>query len=327
MLRVFANATVTNAPYGGANSFLRALYAALRERGVRLTHDVNEHVDVALLNALTDGLTAATAQTLNARGIPVVHRRVGYAVSGSPEMRAVHDGVVEGDRQQLAFDPYVRRVIFQSAYSAEVFRSSGFTGNATIIHNGTDSRIFGLYDRRLPLRRPRRRAFWDGNETFHFAITSWSKDERKGFAYFRQFDEELRELPNVSVTYMGRVPDGLSFDRIAVHAPRPARDLGRFLRQCHGFLAFSEKETCSNALLEGINSGLQVIYLDSGANAELAENYGVRFEGSLTDAVSALLSGYEERRARSREHPFDIGPVAERYLEVFRHAIEEGPVA
>ena len=75
------------------------------------------------------------------------------------------------------------------------------------------------------------------------------------------------------------------------------------------------------------SSDLQVIYLDSGANKELAAPYGVSFEGSLADAVAKLQKGYQTRLRNAPEHPYDIGPVADRYLEVFTRAIEQGPVS
>ena len=44
-------------------------------------------------------------------------------------------------------------------------------------------------------------------------------------------------------------------------------------------------------------------------------------------AVEKLQKGYQTRLRNAPEHPYDIGPVADRYLEVFTRAIEQGPVS
>ena len=290
----------------------------MRGHGVEATNDIGGDYDVALVNALSAGVSIDDLAVISSRKIPIVHRKTGYAVSGSEEMRKVVDGVPVGNRMQLDFEQYVDFSIFQSQYSYDVFGASGYEGKrSAIIHNGVDPNLFGLYDHpKWLLGRPRRRRFWDGRENFRLAIVSWSRDNRKGFAFYQRFDEALQSLRRVTADFVGRHPEKLRFRNIRTYPPMTAAKLGAFLRQRHGFLAFSEQETCSNALIEAINCGLQVIYLDSGSNKELASPFGVRFQESCPEAVAELLDGYRARMLGAPENPYDIASVAQRYASI-----------
>jgi glycosyltransferase involved in cell wall biosynthesis len=317
-VRVYLNFTEQRGPYGGANSFLRTLSKALRGAGVTVTHDVAERVDVALLNALTNGIDLEFVRGLAERGTPIVHRKVGYRVSGSPEMRAVTEGVVHGDALQVAFTPYLAHTIFQSEYSRGVFVASGFDGPATVIHNGVDEDVFNLRERRLFGSRERR--FWDGREPLRVVISTWSDDENKGFADYRAIDAALGSPEDVQLTLVGRVPAGTEFAHIRHVGPRGVGALARFLKRQHVLLQLARYETCSNALLEGMNCGLPPVYLDSGSNAELADGYGVRYEGDFDAAVDAARAGYFEFVERLRTNPYRISQVLPRYLRVLEAA-------
>jgi len=311
-MRVFMNFREVRGAYGGANAFLRTLRRELIGRGVSIVADPAV-ADVALLNALTNDIDRDFVERVAER-TPVVHRKVGYRVSGSPEMRRVVDGTVWGDRLQLEFTPFVRHTIFQSEYSRNVFASQGFQGPATIIRNGIDDRIFNMTVRRGWRRRPQPKPLWDGRAPLEVVISTWSTDQNKGFDDYAQIDEALPALPHVRVTLVGRSP--VRFLNIRVLRPRGPRGLAAALKRAHVILQLARHETCSNALLEGLSCGLPAIYLDSGSNAEIAGPYGVAYEGDIDEAVADVTGRYGQVTEALREQPFRIGPVADRYVAV-----------
>jgi glycosyltransferase involved in cell wall biosynthesis len=311
---VYTNARPRGGAYGGANAFLRTLFAELERRGVETTSDAGAPFDVALLNALTERLDVDTVRRLAERGRPLVHRKTGYRGRGAAGLRQVVDGVVLGDAYQVAFDPYLAHTIFQSRYSRDVFAAAGHHGRSSVIRNGVDETVFSSHGGRFPWRHafsPRRRG-----EPWRVVISSWSADENKGFDEYRRIDHELRVRADVRVTLVGRVPPDAGFRSIRVLSPRGPQRLANTLRRGHVILQLARWETCSNALLEGLACGLPAVYLDSGANAELAAPYGVAYGGELPAALAELEPRYDEIVARLREEPFRIGPVADRYLEV-----------
>jgi glycosyltransferase involved in cell wall biosynthesis len=316
-MRVYINFNQVRGPYGGANSFLRTLSKWLRRRGVHVTTDASEPVDVALINALTDGVDVNTVRRIAARGVPVLHRKVGYGVSGSAEMRAVTDGVVEGDRRQLEFDPYVRHTIFQSAYSRDVFLAGGFSGAFSVIHNGCDDELFNQMIPPRWLRRGRRRDYWNGSEPFRIVISSWSTDPNKGFDEYRRVDAALSGRRDLECWFVGRLPTGLRFRTIRAFAARPARRLAALLKRAHVVLQLARQETCSNALIEGINCGLPAVYLDSGSNKEIAGEYGAEYHGDITDAVLRVQQRYAQFVSRTQANPYRMSVVVDKYIDLF----------
>ncbi len=184
-MRVYMNFTPRNGPYGGANAFLRTLRAELGRRGVVFTADERDPVDVALLNALTDGLLPEDVERIASRGTPIVHRKTGFRARGAPGLRAVVEGVVLGDAHQIAFSPFVSHSVFQSAYSREVFVASGFEGPSSVIHNGVDDSVFHPGPAGAS-RAPR------PGEPVRVAISTWSTDASKGFVHYAAIDATAR---------------------------------------------------------------------------------------------------------------------------------------
>lgn len=305
-------------PYGGANSFLRTLHGELRRRGVTVTNDARADVDVVFLNALTDDIDLPFVERIAARGAPVVHRKTGFRGRGVPEMRREVDGVVQGDRLQVEFTPFLAHTIFQSEYSRRVFEESGYSGPSTVIPNGVDESVFNTKLRRLG-RGVRERPYWQPGSPVRVVISTWSKDENKGFVHYRQIDRILADRRNVTVELVGRTPT--RFRNIRVHRPRAHARLAAFLKRRDVLLQLAEHETCSNALIEGINCGLPAIYLDSGANEEIARPYGIRYEGDFFAALDGVLDRYGEIVAAIPDNPYRIGLVAQKYLEVFESVL------
>lgn len=306
-------------PYGGGNQFLRALRRELERRGHEVTTRIEDAFEVALVNALMEGIDTEFVRRLAER-VPVVHRKVGYRVSGTPNLRRVVDGVVWGDKLQLDFSPYLTHTIFQSAYSRDVFVGEGFEGPHTVIHNGVDESVFNPMIRRR-LRAPRPRTWWGGREPLRVVISSWSTDENKGFPDYRRIDEEVAALDGVRLTLVGRIPDGTRFRNTRHVRARPARRVAEVLKREHVLLQLARHETCSNALIEGINCGLPAIYLDSGSNAEIASRYGVEYRGDFGAALDAVRERYDEFVEATHENPYRVSLVAARYEAVLEEAV------
>ncbi len=308
---------------GGAKSFLAGLRRRLRREGISFTRRIEDHFDLALLNALTDGLTLDQVRRIHARGKPVIHRKVGYRVSGSAQMRAMTNEVTLGDRLQIEMSPFIHHTVFQSNYSRDTFLSSGFVGDYTVILNGADTGVFNQsVTSWLPgFGNSRPRPYWNGSSTFRLAIVTWSMDLHKGFAEYQQFDAALERMRDVEIWFIGRCPPEIRFRNIRMFAARGHRRLAGLLKQCHGFIQMARFETCSNALIEAINCGLPAIYLDSGSAREIAVDYGVEYLGSAEGAITALMSRYDELAERTQSNPYAIDRVAAEYLNLINNVM------
>ena len=259
-----------------------------------------------------------------------MHRKVGYETSGGEKMQRLVDGVVFGEKLQLDFTPYLKMSIFQSNYSRDVFLKSGYDGNYVVIWNGVNDKIFHPYVQHnlfggtklrllfsklqtLLKKRNHLRPFWNGNEPLKVIMSSWAKAKTKGFPTYKEIDKQLAGRNDIHMTYVGRMPDDMTFDHIHVCEPLPHPKLASLLREHHVILQLAEKETCSNALLEGISCGLPAIYLDSGSNKEIAGEYGVEFRGDFFDAIEEVKANYHFYVNRTLIHPYRISLAAQQY--------------
>jgi glycosyltransferase involved in cell wall biosynthesis len=298
-------------PYGGANSFLVTLRRGLEERGIKVVTQRWRRFDVALVNALTNDIDLEFVRRLADRGRPLVHRKVGYRVSGSSDMRAVENGVVHGDGLQIAFTPYLAHTVFQSEYSRNVFLSEGFEGPHTVIYNGADTRIYNATGH----------VQWRRGEPLKLIASSWSPDPNKGYTDYAEVDAALVGRDDVRFAFVGPGRDGFRLTNGTMYPPRARTELAALLREHHVLLHFARYETCSNALIEGLNCGLPAVYVDSGSNRELAADFGVVYDGDIGRSLNELLPRYDEFVARLPTNPFRIDVVVPRYIEVLESVL------
>ena len=103
-------------------------------------------------------------------------------------------------------------------------------------------------------------------------------------------------------------------------SPQKHSDLSQLLRQHHGFLHMAQNDPCSNALMEGLASGLPAVIHPSGGSPEIVKDCGIPGEPSLAEAVAELIDRYDELRQKvlDRREEFSIQRAASNYLEVFK---------
>ena len=331
---VYTNIQCTNAPSGGANSFLRSLFTELERFGVRFTNNISSPHSLVFLNALTNP-SASKKQRLSflsleeVRSIfssttaPIIHRKVNFTASGPPYLRSINSlNQTQGDLLQIEFSPYIAHSIFQSQYSSNRFHNQGFTGPSTVIYNGVSKAIFNRNTPRLSFSRfsgLNQYPLWSDSQILKLCAVSWSQDAFKGFDILESLDKLLPLLPATRIYFLGRVPDTSSFRHIRTFKPRRQAGVARFLKHMHGFLAFARHETCSNALIEAISCQLPCIYIDSGSNKELIGSHGIQLNvnnpGSSFQHFRQQYSSLAPSSFQSDR--FDIRSIAASYYELF----------
>ncbi|MTI11403.1 glycosyltransferase [Curvivirga aplysinae] len=321
-MNIFINRKAVSGPWGGENSFMGALCKDLKNNGHTIVTTLDNKIDIALINALTL-IDINTVKTLHSRNIPIIHRKVGFIVSGSEEIRAVHNGVVEGDRRQIEFSPYIRHSVFQSQYSYDFFTREGFEGPHSIIHNGVDEKKFNLNNRSLFGLKEEPRRFWDGKEPFKILIVSWSNDKNKGFHYYEEIDKQLAGREDVKFTFAGRRPEGLEFKNIKTYPPQNHKKLANLYRSHHALLFLGREETCSNTILEGINCGLPIIFHNSGASPETAGPYGTVFGNDIFSCIETIQRNYLDIVKNIPNNPYKISQVAPKYRKIIDDVYRE----
>jgi glycosyltransferase involved in cell wall biosynthesis len=196
--------------------------------------------------------------------------------------------------------------ILQSAYSLDKHRELGLElRNPVVIHNAVDPAIFRPPTARDPLSGRRLRVI----------ATSWSDNPRKGADVLEWLDRNL-DLDAYELTFAGRTQAKL--ERIRVVGPLASEPLAELMRAQDGYLAASQADPCSNALLEALACGLPAAFRRSGGHPELVGEAGIGFDEpeELPEVFARLAVELDTRRAAIRVPA--LVDVADRYLEVLR---------
>lgn len=220
-------------------------------------------------------------------------------IRGTPASRFV-------DRRIALFSRLVADgAIFQSLWSQSQSAKLGITNHrSVVILNAPDGDVFYKKSQnKIP------------ESKFKVIAAAWSSNSAKGFHYFSALDRSI-DSASVEVVFVGNSP--IPFERILHKPPMASRDLATELRAADVFLAASENDPCSNALIEAIHCGLVPIALDSGGHPELVRNNRLMFS-NLDELENILKLGPKElRRIWGSGHLPKLEEVAENYVDFAR---------
>jgi len=317
---------VTQGPWGGGNSFLRSLQQAWLALGVNVTDHLNASLEGVLVNSSYLGpgqrLLPQMAKRMVKNGYP---RPVAtwLGLSRWQERRPVFvhrlDGVFKNygrsennpaDLDQIGINSYLDWTIFQSEYCRQSFAAEGLdTSRSTVVFNGVDLGVF-FPAPNVSLDKPLR-----------LVSVAWSSNVRKGFRSM----VEASELPGVEVTFIGNWPQGIPAGEVKLIPPQPHGTLAKLLRQHQAMLHMAQNDPCSNAILEGLASGLPVIYHPSGGSPEIVGPGGIAGFPSLDSAVEEMRDRYTDLRntVLEKRPEISIDRAARAYLEVFERTDQE----
>ena len=282
-------------PFGGANQFLRALRRDFTRRGLRVeTNAVGPTSRGCLFNSFNFDVERLTRR--RRPGCAMVHRVDGPV--------ALYRGQADGtDERVAAINGALADVtVFQSRYSRDAHEKMGSVfRRPTVIPNAVDPGIF--HPAPAP-RVPRGRKV-------RLISTAWSDNANKGGPAYRRL-ESMLDWSRFEYTFVGRCAE--SFERIRRVPPLRSRELAATLRDHDIYVTASLHDPASNALLEGLASGLPALYVKSGGHAEIAGEAGFGFDEveDVPALLDRMVAEYEEIRARIRVPA--LADVAERYL-------------
>lgn len=320
-MKIYIHYNLTENPYGGANSFLRALKSEiLKHEDFRIVESVKEKPDVFIYNSFLMGnkrININTIRNISRFGYP------NYLLFSLERFKKrnvflIHrvDGIVqlygrmnkEEDDLQFKLNKFADHTIFQSRFCLESFKAFGYSGeNHSVILNGVNQGVFNL----------RGKAYWDGRSRLRVLSCSWSKNLKKGFDTIAK----TSELEFVESYFIGNWPEGVDAKRVKIMKPMRQGELSEEYRKCDIFLHPAQNDPCPNCVLEALSCGLPVLHDRSGGTPEIVNGkYG-------TEVKSDLKLVFEEVRKRfydwvdniRRDLPmFSINRAAREYLETIR---------
>lgn len=203
-------------------------------------------------------------------------------------------------------EEFAAATVLQSRYSLEKHRELGLElRNPVLIHNTVDPAIFHPPATRDSLSGRRLRVI----------ATSWSDNPRKGAEVLEWLNRNL-DLDSYELTFAGRTQ--AKVERIRVVGSLASEPLAELMRGHDVYLAASQDDPCSNALIEALACGLPAAFRRSGGHPELVGEAGIGFDDAeeLPDVFARLAAEIDTRRNAIRVPA--LADVADRYLEVLR---------
>jgi len=215
----------------------------------------------------------------------------------------------QADHIQCAVAEIADFVIFQSQYSRESFMQYGIQpADSVIIRNAVDGNLF------YPSTKPTGL----GKEINIIAI-SWSDNLMKGFSLL----PKLASLKDVKVFFIGNWNPAVDQGDVIRLGVKSKKEIAEILRDMDVLVHPAQNDPCANVIVEGLASGLPVLFHNSGGNPELASEYGVPLYGDLGYSIQEIRNRYYELREKILEcrKDFLINNCAEQYLSIFEKTI------
>lgn len=320
-MRVYIHYEVTDQPWGGINSFLRAMKESLINKG--LFEENPYKADIILIAASSAGVNKSIDYTDikhfhnlrykyffrfgRKKHFPlIVHRLDG--------LRKFYAGKHEAsDELQIKLSRLADHIIFQSRYSLSNFRDMGYhKNNFDIVYNGTNRSIFKFHKRspRNPLR---------------IISCSWSNNINKGFKTISEFSL----MSNVEVSFVGNWNPQVPQNNVRIIAPVNSITLAEIYEQQDVFLHAAVNDPCPNVVIEAMACGLPIIYSTSGGTPEIANGYGVPLSsGDYEKILEEIRKNYHNivDKLEADQYKFDINTVVDEYLKIFKKLLDQKQV-
>jgi glycosyltransferase involved in cell wall biosynthesis len=291
-------------PYGGGNQFMLALREALVQLGVKI-HDnrLGADIDVHLCNSTWFDVAKLTDFSRRNK-LRMLHRIDGPIALYRGSDRDLDDQIFAINAQLGS------ATILQSGWSCERLCEMGYRPvNPVIIRNAVSSRFFHSIGR-VPFDRQRK---------IRLIATSWSDNPRKGGSVYKWLEEHL-DWRRFEFTFVGRTQEHFT---IARHLPAVASaELAEILRQHDIYITASQRDPCSNALIEALACKLPALYLNDGGHPELVGQGGLPFTAKeeILPQLERLVEHYELFQSLIVTN--SIESVARAYLEVAHQVMD-----
>jgi len=286
-------------PWGGGSKVLTAIIEECHTRGHSITNSFEKKVDLIFcMDPRPDSVSSydILLELRKRDESPIIQRVGDLGTHGKPEL---YDLVRSTER----FSNYF---VFPSKWALE---RSGFVGkNCEVIQNAPLSNF--VRQKKSAISRP-----------LQLITHHWSNNPMKGFDFYSELDAHCKNSTQLSFTYIGRKPEGVSFSDC--HDPMDISGLIDNIGSKDVYITASKHEAGANHVLEAMALGLPVLYHDDGGSIpEYCEGRGYSFS-SLEDVIKILdddkkLKDMSEFSLYQR----DSSDMAKEYVDLFEKVYE-----
>lgn len=325
-LKIFIYYNITEQPWGGGNSFLKAFKKYLitqKNQEIEIIDNIKKDYDIFFMNGghkdqgkyidineIKKIKYGTFFEKLfgKKKDIKIIYRLDGARYKYN-KTKSLMD---ELQYKALNLADYT---IFQSKECVDSFKELGYHGeNHCIIYNGVDQDIFNFNGKK----------FWDKKQNLKILSCTWSSNIHKGFEVISKFSEQA----DVESYYVGNWNNDVDKRKVKIIPPIKQEELAKLYKESDVFLHAAENDPCPNVVLEAMSCGLPIIYHNSGGTPEIAGKYGIPLPENITDeTISQLLDNMKENYdkfvdlLKNDKEKFSIKTTAEEYISVFKKVL------
>lgn len=276
--------------FGGGNQFLKALKKYFES--IEVYEQNVENSDVVIFNSFQKANEVAKTKLKFSTKIYI--HRVDGPMRLYNRMEDRRDALVNILNQLVS-----NGTIFQSNWSKEENYKLGFYKNdfeITII-NAPDPKIFNREDR-IEFSKSRK---------IRLIAASWSNNWKKGFEVYRWLDNNL-DFRKFEMVFIGRTP--IKFNNIKYIHFLNSQDLSFEFKRSDIFITASEKDPCSNSLIEALHCGLPAIVLNEGGHPEIIGKAGEIFskQQEIPYLIDKIIDNYKSYQSEIKlPNIFEVG--------------------
>jgi len=296
-------------PRGGMYSFIQNFIGYMECHGIAYTDDINESYDILFVNSFMVDYNLIKRVKKRRGEVRVVQR-----VDGSARDYGRYD---DADNRQARVNMLTDLTIFQSRYSIYSTREKFkvIFQDGPIIYNAVDTNLFSPEGGKIDL--PHR---------VKVCHVNFSPNPKKGLSMV--YEVAAAHL-DIDFILCGPQDDSRHLPNIHPQGYLERKELPQVMRSCDVFFHPALNDPCPNVVLEGLASGLPVLYKDSGGTPELVGECGLPVEaGNFREQLERVLTEREEfsraARARAVEH-FSPEIIFPQYLEAMER-VEPRPL-
>ena len=290
-------------PFGGGNQFLKALKKSFEEKGVY--SDNPENADVILFNSHHKLVQLLKFKNKHPEKI-MIHRIDGPVFLIRSKNLEI-DRLIYKINNQLA-----DATIYQSDWSKKKNYELGIKKNyfETTIINAPDTTIFNRLNKH-PFK-------FTGK--IKIIASSWASNKNKGFKIYEWLDDNL-DFSKYEMTFCGNSP--LTFKNIKHIKPVQSTELAKILKEHDIYITASQKDPCSNSLIEALHCGLPAIALNDGGHPEIIGKGGLTFnkQEEIPEILNKIVENYTKYQ-NNISLP-NINTVADKYHQFMKSVFEK----